>query len=106
MIRPRHRFVALCFALLLVSMQYGAQLHALEHVRDSLRHTPDHSLTAPAADPCALCALFAGGASAATGASATAAVAPDARVTVSAPPASPAASAPSYYRSRAPPVLL
>jgi hypothetical protein len=106
MIRPRHPLLALAFSLLLVGMQFGAQLHALEHLRDSLRHTPAHSLTAPADEPCAMCALFAGGANAVTAGSGAAFAAPDACQAFSLPPASPAASAPSYYSSRAPPVLL
>jgi len=104
--RPRHPLLALVFSLLLVGMQFGAQLHALEHLRDSLRHTPDHSLTVPAQEACAMCVLFAGGANAAAGGDVAAFAAPDTGQTSSTPPASLAATAPSYYSSRAPPGLL
>lgn len=104
--RPRHPLLALVFSLLLVGMQFGAQLHALEHLKDSLKHTAQHSLTVPASEQCAMCALFAGGANAAAGGQDAAFAAPDAGQTFSPPPASPAATAPSYYSSRAPPVLL
>jgi hypothetical protein len=106
MIRPRHPFVALIFSLLLVAMQYGAQLHALEHVGDTLRQTPEHSLTAPRDEICALCALFASGANAISSDQVAAHAVPDAGAVSLRPLLSVAAAAPSYYSSRAPPSLL
>src|SRR5215470_5119809 len=109
MIRSRHSrrpLVALVLALLLVGMQYGAQLHALEHVGNALKHTPDHSLTTPGNELCAMCALFAGGASALSGKPNAGFAAADVREITSPPPASLAARTPSYYSSRAPPSLL
>jgi hypothetical protein len=64
MIRPRNRFLALGFALLLVAMQYGAQLHALEHIGEALREPASHSIGKIDDEPCPICALFAGGANA------------------------------------------
>jgi len=104
--RSRHPYLTFGSALLFVGVQSGAQLHALEHLRDSLRHTPDHSLTVPAQEACAMCVLFAGGANAAAGGDVAAFAAPDTGQTSSTPPASLAATAPSYYSSRAPPGLL
>ena len=106
MIRPRHPFFALIFSLLLVAMQYGAQLHALEHIGDALRQTPEHSLTAPRDEACALCALFASGANAIPGDAVAAPDAPDAGTASLPPLLSFTAAAPSFYSSRAPPPLL
>jgi hypothetical protein len=104
--RSRRPFVALLCSLLLVAMQYGAQLHALEHLGESLRQTPDHSLTAPRDEVCPLCALFASGANALASHAVIASVAADARAIDLPPPLSRAVEAPSYYSSRAPPSLL
>jgi hypothetical protein len=96
--------VALLFAFLLVTMQQGAQSHALEHVGDWLQRPHDSGLQLPVGDAvCATCALFAGGTGAApSGAAADAATFAD----FIAPPR-PATSAtvdfPSAYLSRAPP---
>jgi len=106
MTRPRHALAALVLALLLIAMQYGAQLHALEHLGNALKHTSDHSWTAPGDERCTMCALFAGGASALAGKADAGFVAPDARERTSPPHDSLAAHAPSYYSSRAPPSLL
>ena len=109
MIRSRHSrrpLVALVLALLLVGMQYGAQLHALEHVGNALQQTPDHSFTTPGNELCVMCALFAGGASALSGTPDAGFATPDARENTLLRYASIAAAAPSYYSSRAPPSLL
>jgi hypothetical protein len=105
-IRSRHPLVSLVFGLLLVAMQYGGQLHAIEHIGDALRQTPAHSLTAPREDVCPLCALFAAGASAVASESQHVALAADCCTILLPPPAAPAAAAPSYYSSRAPPASL
>ena len=107
MLRSRNPFVAFVLALLVVGVQYGGQLHALEHVSETLRHAPDQSLsTAPAAETCAICALFAGGANAvASDIDDDAHSIATAANPQSAPP-SIATSAPSWYSSRAPPSLL
>jgi hypothetical protein len=64
MIRPRHPLFALLFSLALVAMQYGAQLHALEHIGEALRQPTNHSIGKIDDEQCPLCALFAGGANA------------------------------------------
>ena len=109
MIRSRHSrrpLVALVLALLLVGMQYGAQLHALEHVGNALKHTPDHSFTTPGNELCVMCALFAGGASALSGKHDAGLATLDARENTPRQYASLPAATPSYYSSRAPPSLL
>ena len=103
----QRRILAFALAFLLLGMQHGAQWHALEHFGDWLAQPHDQGWQAPQdSDACAICALFAGGATAA----------------VSKTPAQPkpiaglepvrgavhsvTVAAPSYYQSRAPPVLL
>ena len=96
----------LVLSLLLVGMQLASGLHALEHIREALNQTRDHSLSAPNDEVCAMCALFAGSASAVAGDI-------DRGCEVLATDEAPrsasawiAAAAPSYYQSRAPPSLL
>jgi len=99
--------VAALLALLLVLMQQGAQLHALEHDSRRMQEPHDTGLQAPVSDvACAMCALFAGGADAA----AVDVVAPSTQTEVFTPPPRPnalvaAASLPPY-QGRAPPSTL
>jgi hypothetical protein len=94
-------------SLLLVGMQQESQRHALEHLRPLLTRAHDVGVQAPVADDaCAECALLAGGT--------------DAVVSVfEALPSTAqnsehgsfaftprAVAAPSYFQSRAPPILL
>jgi hypothetical protein len=99
--------VAVLLALLLVMMQHGALLHALEHDNVRLHRADDAGVQAPIDDAaCAICVLFAGGASAAAAHSETLS-APVADF--SAPSraiASVAVASPSPYQSRAPPSIL
>jgi hypothetical protein len=106
MTRLRRSFFSLIFSLLLLAMQYGAQLHALEHVGESLRQRPDHSLSTPRDEVCPLCVLFASGANALSGDPAAAPVFQGAASITLPPPLSVVAAAPSYYSSRAPPFFL
>ena len=102
----RHRaLLTLLLSLLMLGMQLQAQAHALEHVGEMLRHSADHSVV-PVADPCATCALFAGGANAIGCDAAQSQLAFAAAETPPCAYASLAAAAPSYYLSRAPPSLL
>jgi hypothetical protein len=96
----------LVLSLLLVGMQLASGLHALEHVRDALKQTQDHSLSVPGDEVCAMCALFAGSASAITGNidHCNDGLASD-EATQSVP-ASFEPAAPAYYQSRAPPLFL
>jgi hypothetical protein len=102
----RRSLSAFVLMILLMGMQHGAQVHALEHVGEALKHTPEHSYTVPVDEVCALCALFAGGAHA---------LADD--IHIGTPlvtngghePYAPtflASAAPHFYHSRAPPVSL
>ncbi len=100
------RLVASVFAVLLLAMQQEAQWHALGHDRDLLQRPHEQGLQLPLADEvCAICALFAGGSTAATS---RAAALPEPVAGHTAPRyafSSPTAAAPSYYLSRAPPIL-
>ncbi len=102
---PTFRTALLAF--LLVAMQQAAQWHALGHFGEWLQRPHEPALLAPQADlPCAVCALFAGGASAAPS-DATAAPLDAVGVSVTLHTASsPATAAPSSYLIRAPPALL
>ena len=107
MIRSRHPFVAFALALLVVGVQYGAQLHALEHLGEELKRAPDQSFsTLSDTEPCAICALFAGGANAVASEADGAAIPIGTEASPQVVPASIATPAPSYYSSRAPPALL
>ena len=106
MIHPRRLFRAVVLSLLLLGVQYGGQLHALEHLGEGLRHAHDQSFSVPADEVCAICALFAGGANALNGDADAAFSTPVAREVTSLPHASLAAAAPRYYERRAPPSLL
>ena len=105
--RRRRPILALLLALLLVLMQQGAQLHAIGHDRDRLSRADDTGLQAPVVDAsCAMCALFAGGATAVVSDVVSHAVpVVDASVLRYAT-SSLAVASPSPYQSRAPPPTL
>jgi hypothetical protein len=96
----------LALSLLLVWTQLASGLHALEHIKEALNQTQDHSLNVPGDEVCAMCALFAGGASAVAGDIDRGYEAFATNETPRSASASIAAAAPSYYCSRAPPSLL
>ncbi len=107
MIRALRPLVAVALSLLLLGMQLGAQLHALEHDGGRLARPHGAALIIPTADDvCATCASFAGGAHASP--------APEQRFVADRIADSRAAAefatfagvAPVYYQSRAPPALL
>jgi hypothetical protein len=106
MIRRDRALLTLLLSVLLFSMQLQGKWHAFEHVGEMLRHSVEHSLVVPVYEPCAMCALCAGGANA------VACDAADTRASVTdsdIPPCafvSLAPAVPSYYLSRAPPALL
>ena len=106
MTRSRHPVVAFVLALLVVGVQYGGELHALEHVGEALRDAQGQFCGAPNDEVCAICALFAGGANAAAGDADVATLAVGAETKPQFVPASIVAPAPSWYSSRAPPVFL
>ena len=94
-------------SLLLVGMQQESQRHALEHLRPLLTRVHDVGVHAPIDEAaCAECALLAGGTDAvATGIEALPSKAPN-RERRTFAYASRAVPAPTYFQSRAPPVLL
>jgi hypothetical protein len=103
----RTRILTWLFAFLLLGMQQEAQLHALAHIGEGLQRPHDQGLQLPSAEtPCAMCALFAGGAAAIPGegfaADETAAgfAAPQGATSPV------AASTFTYYLSRAPPSVV
>jgi hypothetical protein len=104
-VRPHRTLLTLLLSLLMLGMQLQAQVHALEHVGEMLRHSADHSVV-PIADTCATCALFAGGANAIGCNAPQSQFAFAAAETPLCSFASFASAAPSYYLSRAPPSLL
>ncbi len=94
-------------SLLLVVMQQAAEWHALDHIGQALQRSHEHALYVPQQDgPCAVCALFAGGASAAPNDSTAPPVALAALAAAAPDVVSPTAPAPSSYLIRAPPALL
>jgi hypothetical protein len=104
---PALRLVrVIALSLLLVGVQYGALLHALEHDGEALRHAQGQTFSVPDDEVCAICVLFAGGANAVASDAACAALALGAEAKPQFAPTSIAASTPSWYSSRAPPVSL
>jgi hypothetical protein len=104
--RSRRPFFALILSLLLVGIQFEAHLHALEHVREALGHTADHSLVVPSDEACAECMLVAGSGNAIAGDSGEAAVMLVAQERALSAPVSATPAFSFYYLTRAPPALL
>ena len=101
------RFVTLLFAFLLLGMQHGAYVHALAHFGDQAKRPHEQVAQLPTDDTtCAVCALFAGGASALASDGATLDASPDSFVAPIAAERSAAQSPPAFYLSRAPPPSL
>ncbi len=95
----------LLLSLLLLFVQQESVVHVLQHDRARLTDT-QHALHAPADDACLMCALLAGGAHALPLHATTIAVAHPAPLVVLWVGQPVATTAPSYYSSRAPPILL
>jgi hypothetical protein len=106
MIRSSRFLSTVVLSLLLVGTQLASGLHALQHVREALKQTPDHSLNVPGDEVCAMCALFAGSASAVAADIGCGYEALAADETPRSTSVWIAQAAPSYYQSRAPPSLL
>ena len=105
--RSRRPFFALILSLLLVGMQLGAQLHALEHDGERLARPHGAALLVPAVDDvCAVCASFAGGSHAIPTSVLTIGVLPPRAARSTSAFASIAGTPPAYYQTRAPPALL
>jgi hypothetical protein len=105
--RMQRRVITLIFAFLLLVMQQAERSHALVHVGEWLHASHDRALAVPESESlCSLCVLFAGGSAAAID-SATPTPPPFAGFAIPIfTGASRPVPAPSYYASRAPPVLL
>ena len=107
MIRALRPLFAFALSLLLVGMQVGAQLHALEHDGERLARPHDAALLAPGTgEVCAVCASFAGGSHAIPTSIHTIGVVPPRAARSTSPFASIAGTPPAYYQTRAPPALL
>ena len=107
MSRSRRSLFALILSLLLVGMQLGAQLHALEHDGERLARPHGAAVLVPgAADICAVCASFAGGSHAIPTSVHTIGVPPSRAARPTGAFASIAGTPPAYYQTRAPPALL
>jgi len=105
--RSYRPFFALILSLLLVGMQLGAQLHALEHDGERLARPHGAALLVPAVDDvCAVCASFAGGSHAIPTSVLTIGVLPPRAARSTSAFASIAGTPPAYYQTRAPPALL
>jgi hypothetical protein len=105
--RTRQSFFALILSLLLVDMQLGAQLHALEHDGERLARLHGAALVVPGVDDaCAVCASFAGGSHAIPVSVVTFDVPPPRNTRPLSAFASIAGTPPAYYQTRAPPTLL
>ena len=105
--RMQRRVATLIVLFLLLFMQQAEHSHALTHVGEWLRASHERALAIPDSESqCGICALFAGGSAAAIdGATST----PQPFVGFAIPPlglVSQPVSAPSYYATRAPPVVL
>ena len=98
---------AVALSLLLLGMQLGAQLHALDHDGERLARPHGAALVVPTAgDVCAICASFAGGAHASPAPDHRFVANPLATSLVATEFATFVGTAPAYYQSRAPPTLL
>jgi|SRR4029450_3710232 hypothetical protein len=105
--RTRRPFLTLIVSLLLVGMQLGAQLHALEHDGERFARPHGKALLVPgASDACAVCASFAGGSHAIPVAALTLGIPSPYRGSPSSAFASIDGTPPAYYQTRAPPSLL
>ena len=105
--RSRRPLFALILSLLLVGMQVGAQLHALEHDGERLARPHSAGVLVPGADDvCAVCASFAGGSHAIPTSIHTIGVPPPRAARPTGGFASIAGAPPAYYQTRAPPTLL
>jgi hypothetical protein len=95
------------FSLLMLGMQLEGQRHALQHLADRLHRPHQQGLQLPPGEiVCAECALLAGTSNAAVDSAATVLPVVAANERFDARFLSRSVSAPTYYSSRAPPVLL
>ena len=94
-------------SLLLLSMQHQGYVHPIAHLGGYASHPQETALSAPQLDvACVECALLVSGTHAVYGESAAAMLAVAAEVRARTAFRSRAADVPSWFQSRAPPVLL
>ena len=103
----RARFLTWLFALLLLGMQHGAQVHAIAHLGDALQRPHEQGLKLPTGEvPCVVCSLLGGGSTAIPAGSASS---DELAAEFKAPQHamfSRAVAPTHYYLSRAPPTFL
>ena len=94
-------------SLLMLGMQLEGQRHALQHLGNWLHRPHEQGLQLPQGDiACAECALLAGTSNAIAGSRTSALPAVAANERIEAQLLSRSVAAPTYYSSRAPPILL
>jgi hypothetical protein len=103
----RRTFIYCLLPLLLLATQHEGYVHALSHFGPQLVRAHDTGIAPPGADGgCSECALLAAGAHVVPGGATLFSAAPPAHPSVAFAFRSRAASAPVYFSSRAPPLLL
>jgi hypothetical protein len=103
----RRTFFYCLLPLLLLAMQHEGYVHALSHFGPQLVRAHDTGVASPGADGgCSECALLAAGAHVVSGSGALSNAASTAHPSVAFAFRSRATSAPVYFSSRAPPLLL
>jgi hypothetical protein len=102
----QRRFLTCLLSAFLLLMQHETLRHALDHVGAQLERIDQSVLEQPTGDTCAECALLAAGTGSIPSALPHAAVDADPWIAIANRFAPVAAAAPSYYRSRAPPLVL
>jgi hypothetical protein len=95
------------FSLLMLGMQLEGQRHALQHLGDQLHRQQENGMQHPQGEiACAECALLAGATNAIAGTTASTMPAATDTERFDAQFLSQSIAAPTYYSSRAPPVIL
>jgi hypothetical protein len=102
----QRRFLTCLISVFLLLMQHEALRHALDHVGAQLERIDQSVLDQDTGDSCAECGLLAAGAGSIPSALAHSAVDANAWIAIVNRFATRATTAPSYYRSRAPPFVL
>src|SRR3954463_14565228 len=102
----QRRFLTCLVSVFLLLMQHETLRHALDHLGAQLERTNQSVLEQPTGETCPECGLLAAGAGSIPLSMGHAAGAADPWIAVASAWATLAAAAPSYYHSRAPPLVL
>ena len=102
----QRRLLTCLLSVFLLLMQHETLRHALDHVGAQLERIDQSVFEQPTGDTCAECGLLAAGAGSIPSALPHAAVDADPWIAIVTRFATVAAAVPSYYRSRAPPLIL